>query len=153
MLQFELANEIHATAESVWDALSTLSEWSTWNRLVPHALGQLVVGSTLHLKVRGPDGEVASLDPLVLSVIPPRELVLEAHVGSRRVLTLSHTFSIESIGYNISVLRQCWLAAEPLDENAWSVVCDRLARWIELGDDLAAYLAEKGQPPSRVVPA
>lgn len=152
MLEFELATEISATTDSVWHALSSLSEWATWNRLVPRASGQLVGGSTLHFEVRDVNGELVQLDPLVVSVVPPRELTLEAYVGSRRLLRLTHTFSIESTDRSESVLRQRWVLAEPLDQSAWTVVCDRLARWTALGDDLAGYLGKKGRPPSHVAP-
>ncbi len=141
MSQFELSAEIPAIAEAAWQTLTSLPEWSSWNRLVPSAEGELVPGSVLHFKVRGPDGELVPLDPVVVSVASPRELVLEAAVGARRLVRLVHTFSIESAGAGKSILRQRWVPTEPLPPDPWSVIRDRLARWAELGDDLAAYLA------------
>jgi hypothetical protein len=142
MRQFELSTDIPAGRERAWQTLERLSEWSIWNRLVPHAAGELRPGSRLDLKIRGRSGRLSPFHPVVVSVAPPRELVLMASIGRGWLLHLVHTFSLEVISPGTSRLQQRWNATGLLVPFLWPVIWRGMARFEEFGSDLASRTAE-----------
>jgi hypothetical protein len=134
---FELSTTIPANQDRVWQTLVRLPEWSAWNRLVPHAEGELRPGTTLDLKIRGPGGRPGPFHPTVVSVNPPTELVLAASVGSRWLLHMVHSFTVEAVGPAASLLRQRWNATGLLVPLLWPLIRRGMARFAEFGSDLA----------------
>ena len=144
MRQFELSTDIPAGQERSWRTLVRLDEWSAWNQLVPQAKGDLRPGSILDLKIRGRSGRLSSFRPVVVSLAPPGELVLEASVGRRWLLHMVHTFSVERMAPEASRLRQHWVATGLLAPMLWPVIRNGMARFAQLGSDLALRTAQTG---------
>lgn len=81
---------------------------------------------------------------MVVSVNAPTELVLMAFVGSRRLLHMVHSFTVEAVGPAASLLTQRWTATGFLVPVLWPLIRREMARFAELGADLAVAVAGSG---------
>jgi hypothetical protein len=138
---FELSTVIPADRDRAWHALAGLPEWCAWNRLIPHAEGELRPGARLNLRLRGPANRTTPFHPIVVSVDPPNELVLAASVGSRRLVHMVHSFTLETVGLNTSLLKQRWSATGVMVPLLWPLLQRGMVRFGELGSDLASHVA------------
>lgn len=126
---------IPADRDRVWRALAGLPEWHAWNRLIPHAEGELRPGARLDLRLRGPASRTMPFHPVVVSVDPPNELVLAASIGSLRLVHMVHSFTLEAGGLNTSLLKQRWSATGVIVPLLWPLLRRGMVRFGELGSD------------------
>jgi hypothetical protein len=138
MREFELTTEIDAPQSYAWQTLVALETWPQWNHLVPSGRGDVRVGAVLDLRMRRPDGGYRPHRPTVLALRPPDEVVLAASFGHRRALHMVHSLAIEPRGAERCRLRQRWEVTGLLVPVLWPQLVSTMARFAELGDDLAA---------------
>jgi hypothetical protein len=137
---FELLTPIDGTAEEAWGVLTDFASYSQWNRLVPFGQGSATPGSRLDLRMRGRPGRFR---PMVVSIDPLRELILEASVGHRTLIHLTHWFTfIPSLLPPSVLLRQRWLAEGALIPVVWPVLRRYMARFEEFGLELGRRVVE-----------
>ena len=48
--------DIDAPAERVWDTLTNIAEYPTWNPFIPHVAGALTPGERLEVRIEPPGG-------------------------------------------------------------------------------------------------
>ncbi len=144
MRAFELSTEIDAAPAEVWRVLVAMDAWPSWNRLVPYGEGDARPGGRLLFHIRRADGSRYVHRPRVVSITSPRELVLAASFGHRWLVHMEHTFLIEARGVGGSLFRQRWTVTGLLVPLLWSILVRALARFAELGDDLATRLSRAG---------
>lgn len=63
---------IGAPAEAVWEVVSDLNGWESWNQIVSVS-GKLAIGETLHVVISPPGGKAVSLTPTVVQLEEGRE--------------------------------------------------------------------------------
>jgi hypothetical protein len=80
--------------------------------------------------------------PTVISLDPPRRIVLAAAFGHRRFVYLVHSFFIEEVDGGLR-LRQTWDATGLLIPILWPVLTKMMARFQELGEGLAGWVARE----------
>lgn len=114
--------------------LVDLAHWPRWNRLVPHGEGALREGETLSFRIRGVRRPHR---PVVVRVAEPEEIVLAATFGHRWLLRMEHRFAFVEAGEGCR-LDQRWEVTGVLAPLLWWRLVPALARFAELGEDLAA---------------
>jgi len=148
MRDYELSTPILASAAVVWTALVELEHWGEWNKLVPVASGEVRTGEVLAFKIRRVDGTFRDHRPTVDAIEPGRVIVLSAAFGHRHAVKLVHTFTIDQLGDGHCRLHQRWDASGVLVPLLWRSLTQTMARFSELGEDLAAWV----KPASQVLP-
>src|SRR5258706_14470211 len=61
---------IQAPAEVIWEVISDLPSWESWNKLYPKASGQIRIGGTLELRTARPGQQPAPNKPTRLEGVP-----------------------------------------------------------------------------------
>ncbi|MGB1016388.1 MAG: SRPBCC domain-containing protein [Nannocystaceae bacterium] len=140
---YELSTPIDAPIENAWHGLVYLHDWPQWNNLVPRASGEVVVGAQLEFQIRRDDGKgLRAHRPVVLTLAPPKKIVLAASFGHQRLLRLVHSFYFDNQGSELR-LRQTWDATGLLVPILRSELTKTMARFAELGEDLAKWVEQK----------
>ncbi len=62
--------EIAAAPDRVWQVISDLEAFSSWNPFITKAMGRLVVGDRLIITIAPPGGKSMNFKPKVLEVDP-----------------------------------------------------------------------------------
>jgi hypothetical protein len=91
--------EIAASAERVWRELTDFASYPTWNPLVVAASGTLREGETLRVKLALGKRAMA-IKPVLLRVIPERELTWRGSAPIPRTFVGEHSFEIQPLGAN-----------------------------------------------------
>jgi hypothetical protein len=90
--------DIEAPAERVWDALTNIAEYPTWNPFMPHLAGTLAPGERLEVRLEPPGGAAMTFHPTVLAVEPGRELRWVGHLLVLGLFDGEHQFEIHLLG-------------------------------------------------------
>jgi len=137
---YELSTPIDAPIESAWHGLVHLDDWPQWNNLVPSASGNVTTGARLEFQIRREDGRgLRRHRPVVVTVAAPNQVVLAASFGHKRLLHLVHSFCFERQGSGLR-LRQTWDATGLLVPILRCELTKTMARFTELGEDLARWV-------------
>jgi hypothetical protein len=78
---------VKASAEVVWEILSDLESWPTWNPLYSQVSGNIGFGSKLKLQVNVPNQKPEIIEPTITSWTPNELLHWKLTVGSGLVRT------------------------------------------------------------------
>ena len=139
--RFAVESPLPASAEEAWEVFLDTARWPKWGRMVPSARGDLVAGSRWEIETVREGGRRSLLQPILLRLRPPRELVFRTEIGGGHALRLDHRFRFEAVGPDRSILRQSWEVRGLVLPLAWGAVTRELSRWSRLGEDLAHRLA------------
>jgi hypothetical protein len=96
----DTAVEIEAPAERVWEVLTDLEAYPTWNPFIRRAAGELRRGARIQVTVQPPGRSEFSFEPTLIAVEPGRELRWLGHLGVRGLFDGEHGFTIEPLGDN-----------------------------------------------------
>lgn len=105
--------EIDAKPEIVWQALTDLTSWETWNVFIPKAEGTLKVGERIRIEVVLPDTKPMVFRPKVSEVVKNKKILwgsgLPAHLFRGE-----HEFLLEPVPMGKTLFRQVERFAGPL---------------------------------------
>jgi hypothetical protein len=90
--------DIEAPAERVWDALTNIAEYPTWNPFMPHRAGTIAPGERLEIRIEPPGGAAMTFRPTVLVVEPGRELRWVGRLLFPGLFDGEHQFAIHPLG-------------------------------------------------------
>ena len=90
--------DIDASAERVWDTLTSIADYPIWNSFMPHLAGTLAPGERLEVRLEPPGGAAMTFRPTVLAVEPARELRWLGHLLVPGLFDGVHQFEIHSLG-------------------------------------------------------
>jgi len=65
--------EINASAETVWQILTSFNQYASWNPFIRSINGKASTGEELNVQIQPPGGKCMSFNPQVMTVIPKRE--------------------------------------------------------------------------------
>lgn len=88
--------EIDAPADSVWQALTSTSDYS-WNPFIHRIDGRLAVGAKLEVEIEPPGGRAMKFAPTVLEVEHGHKLRWLGRFLVPRLLDGEHSFELEPI--------------------------------------------------------
>lgn len=90
--------DIDATPQEVWATLTDFASHQRWNPFFARVDGEAVVGSTLKINARKPDGSAGiGFSPTVLEVEPGSLLRWKGKLGVRGVFDGEHHFRLEEL--------------------------------------------------------
>ncbi|MCH9843920.1 MAG: SRPBCC domain-containing protein [Alphaproteobacteria bacterium] len=90
MMMKEIRTEIdiNASVAKVWEIISNLDDWATWNKMVTGASGKITQGATLSITMRGKsEGAEHSYAPTVIECDAPKYFRFRASMGNRLMMT------------------------------------------------------------------
>ena len=90
--------DIDASAERVWNTLTNIADYSTWNQFIPRLAGTLAPGERLEVRIEPPGGAAMTFRPTVLAVEPGRELRWVGHLLLPGLFDGEHQFEIHPLG-------------------------------------------------------
>ncbi len=90
--------DIDVPAERVWDALTNIADYPTWNPFMPHLAGTLAPGERLEVTLEPPGGAAMTFRPTVLAVEPARELRWVGRLLIPGLFDGEHQFEIHPLG-------------------------------------------------------
>ena len=70
---------VDAPVEIVWQVVTDLENYESWNPFVTRAAGNLQLGEQLDLQLKLPDGETDEINAEVVSLRPDRKLRWQSH--------------------------------------------------------------------------
>ena len=89
---------IEASAERVWQELTDVAAYPSWNPVLRRVLGQLAVEQTLTVTRIGADGGEVTENPTVIHFRPVREIRWRTRLGLPWLLDTERGFKIERLG-------------------------------------------------------
>lgn len=88
--------DIDAPPEIVWEMLTDLDEYATWNPFVVSASGTVAVGERLTNRLQPPGGKAMTFRPTVTEVEPERTFEWLGHLGVRGLFDGRHRFELQA---------------------------------------------------------
>jgi hypothetical protein len=73
-LRIEHRIGVEAPAEVIWEVISDLKSWESWNKLYPKAAGEIHIGSVLDVTLAIPGEAPRQIQPTVLEWVPNEQL-------------------------------------------------------------------------------
>lgn len=98
--------DIDAPAQVVWEVLTDLDAFPTWNPFITSAAGPVRVGGRLTLRMQPVGGTAVILRPSVVEVVEGRRLRWQGRVVVRGLFDADHLFVVEPLGSERSRLVQ-----------------------------------------------
>jgi hypothetical protein len=101
---YQTTFDVNASAESVWQVLTTLDRYGEWNPQIPSASGAIEEQGHIRLRLALPGRPAMNLLATIEKVRPRQLLTWRGHVGAPWLFEGHRTFQIESAGdHRVSV--------------------------------------------------
>src|SRR5690554_2844594 len=100
MKQIETEILIDAAPEAVWKVLTDFENHPLWNPFIQSIEGEKVVGKTLVVSIKPPDGNGMTFRPEVLVFEPYREFRWRGKLGIKGIFDGEHYFLLSRAGEN-----------------------------------------------------
>jgi hypothetical protein len=88
--------EIDAPPEAVWDVLTDLDAYETWNPFIVEGSGNVVEGESLHLRMRPPGGKAMRFKPTVTAADRATRFEWLGHVAAPGLFDGRHRFELRA---------------------------------------------------------
>ncbi len=101
---------ISASPREIWEVLTRFDQYPEWNPFIREIQGNLDVGSRLNVFLQPPGSWGMRIRPVLLSVVPSRELRWKGLFLVRGLLDGEHSFTIREHGDGTSLFiqRECF---------------------------------------------
>ncbi len=90
--------EIHAPSERIWEILSDFQKYPDWNPFIRSIRGNLAEGERITADLRPQGAAGMTIRPVLIRVIPGRELRWRGHLFVRGLFDGEHVFEIRQLG-------------------------------------------------------
>jgi hypothetical protein len=87
-----------ATPDEVWQHLTDLAQYGSWNPFITAASGTIAVGERLTLRMEPPGGRAMTFRPTVTEVVPGRSLEWLGSLGIPGLFDGRHRFELSAEG-------------------------------------------------------
>jgi hypothetical protein len=94
-VHLKTSKDINATPGQVWEILTDLDSFASWNPLFPTAAGRLAVGEKLKLRLQPLTGKAMTIHPRIRQVDSGRELRWMGRAGIPGIFDGEHRFTLE----------------------------------------------------------
>ena len=95
VLELKTSIDIDASPDAIWEVLSDLPSYPSWNPFIRELRGRLSTGERLELRMQPVGGKAIRFRPTVLAAEPARELRWLGRLVMPGVLDGEHRFAIE----------------------------------------------------------
>lgn len=103
---------IDAPAFGVWNVLTDLASYHSWNPFIRRIRGELVRGSRLEMEIRLADEKMVQLDPVVANVELERQIAWQGRISS--LFSTEHKMAIEPLTHDRVTFYQVEKFAGPI---------------------------------------
>jgi hypothetical protein len=90
--------EVAGPPERVWEMLTRFDAYPEWNPFIREVRGELREGGRLEVYIQPPGHKGMTFRPVLLRVLPPRELRWLGRLWLPRVFDGEHAFTIDDLG-------------------------------------------------------
>jgi hypothetical protein len=97
---------VNASLEHVWETLTDLASYPSWNPFITSAAGTIVVGERLNLTIQPPGGRAMRFKPWVTAAEPHHYLEWLGHLAFPGVLDGRHSFTLTPITGGRTLVQQ-----------------------------------------------
>ncbi len=95
----ETTIDINAPIAELWRILTDLPRYGEWNPLVVRASGSLTVGKRLEIAVRLPGSKSMSFTPVLVALVPQKEIRWLGTFGIPVLFAGEHSFLLTSLSH------------------------------------------------------
>ncbi len=98
---------IDAHPNEIWEVLTQLSDYPTWNPYIVSMEGELKVGSTMQATLADKKGNRSILTPKVKTLENGQRIVMQNRIALGILLTANHVFTLHDNGNGTCTFAQC----------------------------------------------
>ena len=139
---FSISRVFDTNPATLFRIVSDFNNYSNWNTVVPKAVGELKVGTMLHLTMKM-GGKTTTLKPKVISIDPGNSFLLSKVFLTKGIGELTHLFEFISLPNNKTEFSQTWTGKGFLLKMMWSKVERDSSDFETFNDDLENYLMKR----------
>ena len=103
--EIETTIDIHAPVVDIWQILTDLQRYGEWNPLVVQAAGSLTVGQRLELAVQLPGSRPTHFSPMLIALVPEREIRWIGVLGVAALFAGEHSFLLIPLVNGVTKLK------------------------------------------------
>src|SRR3954447_10483976 len=97
MKTIRVVTDIDAPAQTVWDRLSAVADYSEWNPFITEFHGELVTGTPVKVRIAPPGGRSMTFRPTITAIEDGRMLEWLGRLVLPGLFDGRHAFSLEAL--------------------------------------------------------
>jgi len=100
MKKIETEIFINASPETVWSVLTGFENHPHWNPFIKSIKGEKIVGKSITVSIKPPDGSGMTFKPVILKFEPNKEFRWKGKLGIKGIFDGEHYFILDKISDN-----------------------------------------------------
>ena len=143
MREFEVSIDISAPIDHVWDALTDIDKYGSWNPIVSKVEGVLEVGKQLHHTLIKPNGRLVSFSPVIESVNTGRGFTLSKSLIHPKLIHLVHHFELVDKSRTSTMFSQRWQCTGFIVPLLWGKLMQRFKHFEKFNSAIKKRIESK----------
>ncbi|PCJ84523.1 MAG: hypothetical protein COA57_08995 [Flavobacteriales bacterium] len=139
---FSISRVFDINSDTLFQVVSDFNKYSDWNTIIPHAKGELKIGTTLELTMNM-GGKTKPFNPKVVAVDPGKSFSLSKILITKGIGELTHQFEFIYLPNNKTEFIQTWTGKGILVKMMWSKIAEGFSDFEIFNDDLEKYLMKR----------
>jgi len=137
---------VSAPVEHVWETLTDLAAYRTWNPFITAASGTIGVGQRLGLTIQPPGGRVMGFKPWVTAVEPHRYVEWLGHLALPGIFDGRHSFTLTPMTGGRTLIQQSETFTGVLTPFTGSMLTRTRAGFVAMNHALARQTTQSATP-------
>jgi len=137
---------VSAPVEHVWETLTDLAAYRTWNPFITSASGTIGVGQRLGLTIQPPGGRVMGFKPWVTAVEPHRYVEWLGHLALPGIFDGRHSFTLTPMTGGRTLIQQSETFTGVLTPFTGSMLTRTRAGFVAMNHALARQTTQSATP-------
>jgi hypothetical protein len=137
---------VSAPVEDLWQTLTNLAAYRTWNPFITAAAGTLSVGERLNLTIQPPGGRALSFRPWVTVVEEHHYIEWLGHLALPGVFDGRHSFTLTPMTRGRTLFQQSETFTGLLTPFSRSMLSRARTGFVAMNDAVAERTAQFGRP-------
>jgi len=135
---------VDAPVEDVWEALTDLAGYRSWNPFITAAAGAITVGERLNLTIQPAGGLAMAFKPWVTAVEPHHYVEWLGRLALPGIFDGRHSFTLTSLAGGRTLLQQSETYTGVLIPFSGSILARTRAGFVAMNDALARQTTRSG---------
>jgi hypothetical protein len=131
----------NATAEDVWETLTDLASYNTWNPFIIKAAGTILVGERLDLTIQPPGGRAMAFRPWVTAVEEHYYVEWLGRLAMPGIFDGRHSFKLTPMGGRRTLVQQSETFTGALVPFTGPILARTQAGFVAMNEALARQVA------------
>ena len=128
---------VNAPVDHLWEVLTDLADYRTWNPFITAAAGTFTLGERLELTIQPPGGRAMAFKPWVTAVEQHHYIEWLGHLGLPGIFDGRHSFTLTPMAGGRTLLQQSETFTGVLIPFAGSTLARTRAGFIAMNEALA----------------